>query len=62
VLVMYLLGVLGGSAALLVSYLSTWNAAVVALLVVALMLAAIAGLERAPYERQKTPNRERLAA
>ena len=62
VLVMYLLGVLGGSAALLVSYLSTWNAAVVALLVVALLLAAIAGLERAPYERQKTPNRERLAA
>jgi len=62
VLVMYLLGVLGGSAALLVSYLSTWNAAVVALLVVALMLAAIVGLERAPYERQKTSSRERLAA
>jgi len=62
VLVMYLLGVLGGSAALLVSYLSTWKAAVVALLVVALMLAAIVGLERAPYERQKTSSRERLAA
>jgi UDP-GlcNAc:undecaprenyl-phosphate GlcNAc-1-phosphate transferase len=62
VLVMYLLGVLGGSAALLVSYLSTWMAAVVALLVVALMLAAIAGLERAPYERQKTSDSERLAA
>lgn len=59
VLVMYLLGVLGGSAALLVTYLSTWKAAVVALMVVALMLVAIVWLERAPYERQ---NSDRVAA
>jgi UDP-GlcNAc:undecaprenyl-phosphate GlcNAc-1-phosphate transferase len=61
VLTMYLLGAFGGTAAVLVTYLSTWNATILAAVLVALMLLAIAGLERAPYERQKTPDRESVA-
>jgi UDP-GlcNAc:undecaprenyl-phosphate/decaprenyl-phosphate GlcNAc-1-phosphate transferase len=61
VLVMYLVGLLCGAAAVLVAYLSTWKAAAVAVLVLLLMLVAIAWLERAPYERQKTPT-ETVAA
>lgn len=61
VLVMYFVGALCGAAAVLVSYLSTWKAAAVAGVVLLLMLIAIAWLERAPYERQKTPN-ETVAA
>ena len=60
VLTMYLLGAFGGTAAVLVSYLSTWQAAALALVVVALMLVAIMWLERAPYERQKTSNSESI--
>ena len=56
VLTMYLLGVFGGTMGVLVTSLSKWQAAALALVVIALMLAAIAWLERAPYERQKTAN------
>lgn len=53
VLVMYLVGALGGSAALAITYLSSTQAALVGVLVLAAMLLAIAWLERAPYERQR---------
>jgi UDP-GlcNAc:undecaprenyl-phosphate/decaprenyl-phosphate GlcNAc-1-phosphate transferase len=53
VLVMYLVGAVGGTAAVLVTHLSTWKVALVAAVVVLVMLGAIAWLERAPYERQK---------
>ena len=53
VLVMYLVGAVGGTAGVLVTYLSTWKVALVAAAVVLVMLAAIAWLERAPYEKQK---------
>jgi UDP-GlcNAc:undecaprenyl-phosphate/decaprenyl-phosphate GlcNAc-1-phosphate transferase len=53
VLAMYLAGALCGGAAILVTYLSTWIAALVALAIVILMAVAIVWLERAPYERQK---------
>jgi len=53
VLVMYLAGALGGSAGVLVTYLSTRKAALVAAALVMLIVAAIVWLERAPYERQK---------
>jgi UDP-GlcNAc:undecaprenyl-phosphate/decaprenyl-phosphate GlcNAc-1-phosphate transferase len=53
VLVMYLVGALGGTVGILVTYQSTAKAAVSAAIVVAVMLGAIAWLERAPYERQK---------
>ena len=56
VLAMYLVGALGGTAGVLVTYLSTGKAALSAALVVVVMLAAIAWLERAPYERQKRPD------
>jgi hypothetical protein len=52
---MYLVGAVGGTAGVLVTYLSTWKVALVAGVVVLVMLAAIAWLERAPYERQKSP-------
>jgi UDP-GlcNAc:undecaprenyl-phosphate/decaprenyl-phosphate GlcNAc-1-phosphate transferase len=61
VLVMYLVGAVCGSAGVLVTYLSTGKAAILAVVVLALMLSAIAWLERAPYERQKDPS-ESLAA
>jgi UDP-GlcNAc:undecaprenyl-phosphate GlcNAc-1-phosphate transferase len=53
VLAMYGAGALGGSAAVLVSYLTTGKSALVAGGVAIVMLAGIAWLERAPYERQK---------
>ena len=53
VLVIYLVGAVCGGLAILASYLSTFKAAVLGFLVLAAMLLAIAGLERAPYERQK---------
>jgi len=55
VLLMYLVGALCGGAAVLVSYLSTWKAAVVAVVLVLLMVLGIVRLERAPYEKQKAP-------
>jgi UDP-GlcNAc:undecaprenyl-phosphate GlcNAc-1-phosphate transferase len=52
VLTLYFLGAVGGGAAVLVSYLSGRGAAFVALLTLAFIFAAVAFLERAPYERQ----------
>jgi len=59
VLCMYLLGLLAGGAAVLVSYLSVLNAVVVAALVSGLICIGVFLLERAPYERQ---NRKPAAA
>lgn len=61
VLTMYLVGAFGGTAAVLVTYLSTWKATILAAMLAVLMLVAIAWLERAPYERQKPLNRESVA-
>ena len=52
VLIMYLVGAFSGGAAVLVAYLSNWQAAVLGLLVTVAMLLAVAWLERAPYEKQ----------
>src|SRR5580765_2303342 len=52
VLVIYLIGAISGSLAILVSYLSTKQAFLVAGATVVAALAGIAYLERAPYERQ----------
>jgi UDP-GlcNAc:undecaprenyl-phosphate GlcNAc-1-phosphate transferase len=52
VLTMYLLAAASGSIAILVSYLPTKQALIVAALVVAAALIGVALLERAPYERQ----------
>jgi len=52
VLTMYLVGAFCGGAAVLVAYLSNWEAAFVGVLVVIAMLLAVAWLERAPYEKQ----------
>lgn len=53
VLAIYLAGAICGGAGVLVTYLSTVKAAIVGVVVLVAMLAAIAWLERAPYERQK---------
>ena len=52
VLTLYFVGALGGSAAILVSYLPLRGALVAAIIAPVLALLAIAKLERAPYERQ----------
>jgi len=52
VLVMYLIGAFSGSLAILVSYLSTMQAILLAVAVVAVVLIGVARLEHAPYERQ----------
>ena len=52
VLTLYFLGALGGGAAIGVAYLSTRGALLVGVLGLAVILAAVAYLERAPYERQ----------
>jgi UDP-GlcNAc:undecaprenyl-phosphate GlcNAc-1-phosphate transferase len=52
VLALYLLGLLGGGAAVLVSYLSSRGAFLVAILTLAIIFFGVALLERAPYERQ----------
>jgi UDP-GlcNAc:undecaprenyl-phosphate/decaprenyl-phosphate GlcNAc-1-phosphate transferase len=52
VICMYALGLLSGGAAVLVTYLSTLGALVVALCASALVLTGVFFLERAPYERQ----------
>ena len=54
VLALYSLGALSGGAAVLVAYLSQRGVVVVAAITVALGLTAVAFLERAPYERQKS--------
>lgn len=52
VLAMYLAGAICGGAGVIVTYLSTLQAALLAVLVLIATLVAIAWLERAPYERQ----------
>ncbi|HLZ14158.1 MAG TPA: MraY family glycosyltransferase [Candidatus Acidoferrum sp.] len=52
VLVMYLIGAISGSLAILVSYLSTTQTILLAVAVAAVALTGVALLERAPYERQ----------
>jgi len=52
VLTLYLVGALGGGAAILVSYLPLRGALETGAIAVALAILAIAKLERAPYERQ----------
>jgi len=52
VLAMYLAGAVCGSAAVLVTYLSSSGAILVGALIMISMLPAVAWLERAPYERQ----------
>jgi UDP-GlcNAc:undecaprenyl-phosphate GlcNAc-1-phosphate transferase len=53
VVTMYLIGVLSGTAALLVSYLSSQEAAIAAAVAFAALLGAIIFLERAPFEPQR---------
>ena len=52
VLALYLLGAIGGGAAILVSYLSTRGAFFVGALTLAIIFTGVMFLERAPYERQ----------
>jgi UDP-GlcNAc:undecaprenyl-phosphate/decaprenyl-phosphate GlcNAc-1-phosphate transferase len=52
VLLMYLLGLISGGAAILVSYLAPLRAVLVAVLASAVVLIGVVFLERAPYERQ----------
>jgi UDP-GlcNAc:undecaprenyl-phosphate GlcNAc-1-phosphate transferase len=52
VLALYLLGTMGGGAAVLVSYLSGRGAVVVGTITFAIIFTGVAFLERAPYERQ----------
>lgn len=52
VLTLYLLGAISGGAAVLVTYLATREALVVAGVCVAVVLLGVGFLERAPYERQ----------
>ena len=58
VLTMYLAGAACGGAAVLIAYLSNRGAVLVALAIVAILLGAIAGLERAPYEKQSRKQAE----
>jgi len=52
VLTLYLLGAIGGGAAVLVSYLSARMASLVGALALCTILAGVVYLERAPYEHQ----------
>jgi len=52
VLVMYLIGAISGSLAILASYLSTTRTILLAVAVIATTLIGVALLERAPYEKQ----------
>jgi UDP-GlcNAc:undecaprenyl-phosphate GlcNAc-1-phosphate transferase len=54
---LYVLGAASGSAALLVSYLSTRGAALTAIVTAAFLLAGVGLLERAPFERQSSQPR-----
>lgn len=49
---LYFLGVIGGSAAVIVSYVSTRTALLVGALALTIILLGVAYLEQAPYERQ----------
>jgi len=61
VLLMYLAGALCGGAGVLVSYLPTARAGIVGATVFLLMLPGIFWLERAPYEKQKSPHKPATA-
>jgi hypothetical protein len=52
VISLYVLGLLSGGAAVLVSYLQPIGAVLVALVAFAIVLCGVMLLERAPYERQ----------
>lgn len=52
VLTLYLLGAMGGGAAVLVSYLSGRGAVIVGTITLVIIFTGVAFLERAPYERQ----------
>lgn len=52
VLTLYLLGALGGSAAVIVTYLSTRGAVLLGALTLAIIFLGVVYLERAPFERQ----------
>jgi hypothetical protein len=52
VLTLYLLGAIGGGAAVLVSYLSNGGAFFVGALTLAIIFTGVMYLERAPFERQ----------
>ena len=52
VLMLYVLGAFGGAAAVVIGYLPTRGALFVGLAALALVLAGVAFLERAPYEKQ----------
>jgi len=62
VLAMYLAGALCGGAGVLVTYLTTVQAAILGAVVLLLMLPGISLLERAPYEKQKGPDKTATAA
>jgi UDP-GlcNAc:undecaprenyl-phosphate GlcNAc-1-phosphate transferase len=62
VLAMYLAGALCGGAGILVTYLTTRQAAMLGAAVFVLMLPGILLLERAPYEKQKTSGKTATAA
>jgi UDP-GlcNAc:undecaprenyl-phosphate GlcNAc-1-phosphate transferase len=50
---MYVLGALGGAAAVIVSYLSTMDASILGASTLTIILLGVVYLERAPYERQQ---------
>lgn len=52
VLMLYLLGIVSGTLAVLVCYIAATSALLLAVLIIAAMLVAIALLEKAPFERQ----------
>jgi hypothetical protein len=51
---MYLAGAVSGGMGVLVTYLPTFPAALVGIFVLLAVLAAVAWLEKAPYERQQS--------
>ena len=53
VITLYLLGAIGGCAAIFVSYLSTRGALVLGTVILGVILLGVVCLERAPYERQE---------
>jgi UDP-GlcNAc:undecaprenyl-phosphate GlcNAc-1-phosphate transferase len=61
VLAIYLAGAICGGAGVAVTYLTTAQTAIAGGVVLVTMLVAVAWLERAPYERQKTPKHTEAA-
>jgi UDP-GlcNAc:undecaprenyl-phosphate/decaprenyl-phosphate GlcNAc-1-phosphate transferase len=54
VLTLYMIGAVCGGAGVLATYLSNTASAILGAAVLVVMLVAVAALERAPYERQKS--------